>query len=167
MQAKAGFGRAALGFCGPGRGTTHSANARQRPALRAVHGALSNVASESSPPARAPSLLLLEDLPCHLVAVDSYDLADEQWRRIEPLLPRHGRLSTRGDHNFINAVLWLMKTGSPSRDKKPYRHRHLVAIFFHALQSFRRIATRCEKTARNYLAIVHLACALQWLKQAA
>ena len=46
-------------------------------------------------------------------------------------------------------------------DKKLYRHRYLVEIFFHTLKSFRRIATRYEKTARNYLAIVHLACAHQ------
>jgi len=37
-------------------------------------------------------------------------------------------------------------------------------VFFHTLKSFRRIATRYEKTSRNYLAIVHLACALHWLK---
>jgi|GEM_PF-3469296 len=60
-----------------------------------------------------------------------------------------------------------MKTVSPSRDKKSYRHRYLFEIFFHALKSFRRIATRYERAASNYLAIVHLACALQWLKQAA
>jgi transposase len=48
-------------------------------------------------------------------------------------------------------------------DKKLYRHRYLVEVFFHSLKAFRRIATRYEKTARNYLAIIHLACALQWL----
>ena len=50
--------------------------------------------------------------------------------------------------------------------KKLYRHRYLVEIFFHTLKSFRRIATRYEKSARNYLAIVHLACALDWRKPA-
>jgi transposase len=40
-------------------------------------------------------------------------------------------------------------------------------VFFHTLKAFRRIATRYEKTARNYLAIVHFACSLDWLKQAA
>ena len=48
-------------------------------------------------------------------------------------------------------------------DKKLYRHRYLVEVFFHTLKSFRRIATRYEKTARNYLALIHFACALQWL----
>jgi transposase len=51
-------------------------------------------------------------------------------------------------------------------DKKLYRQRYLVEIFFHTLKAFRRIGTRYEKTARNTLAIVHLACALLWLKQA-
>jgi transposase len=37
-------------------------------------------------------------------------------------------------------------------------------MFFHALKSFRRIATRYEETSGNYLAIVHLACAMHWLK---
>jgi transposase len=52
-------------------------------------------------------------------------------------------------------------------DKRLYRQRYLVEVFFHTLKSCRRIATRYEKTARNYLAIVHLACALQWLKAVA
>ena len=52
-------------------------------------------------------------------------------------------------------------------DKKLYRQRYLIEVFFHTLKCFRRIATRYEKTARNYLAIVHLACALHWLKPAA
>ena len=45
-----------------------------------------------------------------------HELTDEQWRKIGPLLPRHGRRSQRSDGNFVNAVLWLMKTGSPWRD---------------------------------------------------
>lgn len=45
-----------------------------------------------------------------------HELTDEQWRRICPLLPRHGRRTLQGDRNFINAVLYLMKTGCPWRD---------------------------------------------------
>jgi len=45
-----------------------------------------------------------------------HELTDVQWRKIEPLLPRHGRRSNRGDRSFVNAVVWLMKTGSPWRD---------------------------------------------------
>jgi len=47
--------------------------------------------------------------------------------------------------------------------KKLYRLRYLVEVFFHHLKRFRAIATRYEKTARNYLALVHVACARLWL----
>jgi transposase len=45
-------------------------------------------------------------------------LTDEQWARIEPLLPRvpQGRKSTLGDRHFIDAVLFRAKTGVPWRD---------------------------------------------------
>lgn len=45
-------------------------------------------------------------------------------------------------------------------DKKLYRIRYRVECFFHSLKRCRRIATRYEKTGRNYLALVHLACVL-------
>jgi len=48
-------------------------------------------------------------------------------------------------------------------DKKLYAMRYLVECFFHGLKRFRRIATRFEKTARNFLAIIHLACVRTWL----
>jgi transposase len=49
-------------------------------------------------------------------------------------------------------------------DRKMYRRRYLVECFFHDLKRFRAIATRYEKTARNYLALVQLACAWLWLQ---
>jgi transposase len=39
-----------------------------------------------------------------------------------------------------------------------------VEVFFHSLKRFRAIATRYDKTARNYLALVHVACARLWLE---
>jgi transposase len=48
-------------------------------------------------------------------------------------------------------------------DRKLYRRRYLVEVFFHNLKRFRAVATRYEKTARNYLALVQLACAWLWL----
>jgi transposase len=57
----------------------------------------------------------------------------------------------------------------PERKKKHrlvralYRQRYLVEVFFHNLKRFRAIATRYDKTARNYLALIHLACASLWL----
>jgi transposase len=45
-----------------------------------------------------------------------------------------------------------------------YAERNLVERFFNLIKHFRGIATRYEKTARNFLAGIHLACALTWLK---
>jgi transposase len=45
-----------------------------------------------------------------------------------------------------------------------YAERNLIERFFNFIKQFRGIATRYEKTARNYLAGLHLVCALAWLK---
>ena len=39
-------------------------------------------------------------------------------------------------------------------DKHIYKERHLVECCFSKLKHFRRIATRYEKTARNFLAMI-------------
>jgi transposase len=57
-----------------------------------------------------------------------HELTDLQWRKSEARLPRHGRRSSRGDRNFINAVLWLMKTGSPWRDL-PERYGNWKTVY--------------------------------------
>jgi transposase len=48
-------------------------------------------------------------------------------------------------------------------NKALYNLRYRVECFFHSLKRFRRAATRYEKTARNYLAFLHAACAMIWL----
>ena len=48
-------------------------------------------------------------------------------------------------------------------ERRLYRLRYRVEVFFHQLKRFRAIATRYDKTARNYLALIQLACALLWL----
>ena len=51
--------------------------------------------------------------------MDRKMLRDDQWERIEHLLP--GKASDRGvtardNRRFVEAVLWIMRTGSPWRD---------------------------------------------------
>jgi transposase len=50
-------------------------------------------------------------------------------------------------------------------NRKLYRQRYIVEVFFFNLKRFRAIATRYEKTAQNYLALIQLACAWLWLKR--
>jgi transposase len=49
-------------------------------------------------------------------------------------------------------------------DKDLYKERHLVECCFGKLKHFRRVATRYEKTARNFLAIVTVAAIAIWLR---
>jgi len=59
---------------------------------------------------------------------------------------------------------------NPSRARKHpldahlYAQRHLVECCFSKLKQFRRVATRFEKTARNYLAVITLAAIVLWLR---
>jgi transposase len=48
-------------------------------------------------------------------------------------------------------------------DKELYKARHLIENFFAKLKLYRSIATRYDKTARNFLAAIHLAAAVIWL----
>jgi len=44
-----------------------------------------------------------------------------------------------------------------------YKSRHLIENFYCKLKQYRAIATRYDKTARNFLAAIHLAAAIIWL----
>ena len=45
-------------------------------------------------------------------------------------------------------------------DRDLYKQRHLIENFFCKLKQFRAIAARYDKTARNFLAAIHLAAAI-------
>lgn len=49
-------------------------------------------------------------------------------------------------------------------DKHLYAQRHLVECCFSRLKQFRRVATRFEKTARNYRAVLTLAAIVLWIR---
>jgi len=49
-------------------------------------------------------------------------------------------------------------------DEDLYAQRHLVECCIGRLKQFRRVATRYEKTARNYLAVVAVAAIVLWLR---
>lgn len=84
-----------------------------------------------------------------------------------------------GDRGFFaRAVIELIEAGGaaahiPSQsnvrvrrivDREIYRQRNLVERFFNKLKHFRRIATRYDKLARNYLAAVLMAATRLWTR---
>jgi transposase len=48
-------------------------------------------------------------------------------------------------------------------DRHMYGERHLIENFFGKIKQFRAIATRYDKTARNFLAAVQLVASVIWL----
>lgn len=48
-------------------------------------------------------------------------------------------------------------------DKELYKARHLIENFFARLKQYRAIATRYDKTARNFLGAIYLVACIVWL----
>ena len=101
---------------------------------------------------RAGADHLLPEMQAEMLIADKAFVADE--RVLEPLAaagktavipPRANRRSPR------------------EFDRDLYKARHLIENFFAKLKQFRAIATRYDKTARNFLAAIHLAAAAIWL----
>lgn len=96
--------------------------------------------------------LLIEGLPAQAVMADAAYDAD--------------RLRQKIAHKGAVAVI----PNNPSRaikhplDAHLYAQRYLVECCFNKLKQFRRVATRYEKTARNYFAVVTLAAIVLWLR---
>ena len=79
---------------------------------------------------------------------------------------------------FARAIIDLIEAGGatahiPSQsnvrvrrivDLAVYRQRNLVERFFNKLKHFRRIATRYDKLARNFLAALFLASTRLWMR---
>ena len=79
---------------------------------------------------------------------------DAQARVLE-LLPAQGK----------GVVIASRSSKKAARGYAPhlYQARHLIENFFARLKQRRAIATRCDKTARNFLGAIHLAATGVWL----
>jgi len=62
-------------------------------------------------------------------------LKDEQWERIAELLPGKASdcgVTAKDNRLFVEAVLWIARTGSPWRDLPPeFGHWHRVYVRYH------------------------------------
>ena len=95
---------------------------------------------------------LLADLPAEVVMADAAYDSDA----IREVIAGKGAL----------AVI----PNNPSRarrypiDEHLYAMRSLIECCFSKLKQFRRVATRYEKTARNFLAVVTIAAIVLWIR---
>jgi transposase len=102
---------------------------------------------------KAAVAALLQGLPPAraLVADRGYDA-----RAIVEMVRQHGgeaHIPTQRDRKVQRSV-----------DPALYRQRNLIERFFCKLKHFRRVATRFDKLARNFLAAVLLASTRLWLR---
>lgn len=95
---------------------------------------------------------LIEGLPARVVMADAAYDADHLRRAIAEM----GAVAVIPNNPS--------RAGKYAFDKHLYAQRHLVECCFSRLNQFRRVATRFEKTARNYLAILHLAATVLWMR---
>lgn len=47
-------------------------------------------------------------------------------------------------------------------DKQAYKGRNVIERMFYRLKDFRRVATRYDKRADNFLSAIHLVAAIAW-----
>ena len=95
---------------------------------------------------------LLQDMAADTLLADKAFDADE--RVIEPLRAAGKNLVIPPKSN---------RKDQRTFDKEMYKARHLIENFYCKLKQYRAIATRYDKTARNFLAAIHLAAAVIWL----
>ena len=108
-------------------------------------------AGHASDKASAPALL--EGLPIAdaVIADRGYD-----WQYLVNLIAARGgqaHIPTQRDRKVQRSV-----------DPHLYRQRNLIERFFNKLKHFRRVATRFDKLARNFLAAVLLASTRLWAR---
>lgn len=70
---------------------------------------------------------------------------------VQPVIPEKGKKANDVDH--------------PHFDREAYRRRNVVERLFGRLKEFRRIFGRFEKTAVNYLGMIHAACIRLYLAE--
>ncbi len=96
--------------------------------------------------------VLIADIEAEALLADKAYDADKRMRAvlkaqgIEPVIPSKSS-----------------RTEPIAYDKHLYKARHLIENFFAKLKQYRAIATRYDKTARNFLSAVHLAAVVVWL----
>jgi transposase len=109
------------------------------------------------------------DCPLADVLLDAVLATDEEIAAVKAVLADRGYdsndLVRRIEAAEAQAVIPSRKNRKEPRahDAELYAERNRIERLIGRLKQYRRVATRYEKTARNYLAMVHLVCSMVWL----
>ena len=96
-------------------------------------------------------------------------MGNEQWKRIEHMLPGKVGEPRRGQSPFCRSGAVDFTHCAPLRhlpehyDRTIYKDRNRIERFFCRFKQFRRIATRYDKLVERYASIVALGASFVWL----
>jgi len=96
--------------------------------------------------------------------VGRHELTNAQWLLIGDLFPRPEtrRGNPRHPRRLLDGMFWILRTGAPWRDLPRDRY----GPWLNWLKDCRRVATRFEKLAVNYLGMIELAIIQRLLRVA-
>ncbi len=73
----------------------------------------------------------------YTIGMNRYDLTEEQWQRLQPVLPKHKKEGRprADDRRMVNGIRWVLRTGAPWRDlPERYGSWHTVYSRFYRWQ---------------------------------
>jgi transposase len=53
-----------------------------------------------------------------------FDLTDEEWALLEPLMPKSSKSARVDDRKILNAIFYVLRTGMPWREARALRPLH-------------------------------------------
>src|SRR6201991_4903981 len=87
-----------------------------------------------------------------------FDLSDEEWELLEPLLPKARKSARVDDRKILNAIFYILRTGAPWRDLPerygPYTTAYNRFNRWSRRGIFERISDRLAAKSRDSLHMI-------------
>jgi len=82
-----------------------------------------------------------------------FDLSDEEWALLEPLMPKSRKSARADDRRIMNAIFYVLRTGMPWRDL-PERYGPYTTAY----NRFNQVVSRIFRTFDQATAPVCIVC---------
>ena len=82
-----------------------------------------------------------------------FDLSDDEWAVLEPLMPKNRKSARADDRKIMNAIFYVLRTGMPWRDL-PERYGPYTTAY----NRFNQVVSRIFRTFDQATAPVCIVC---------